>query len=140
MCKVLCRSSSSPKRNSNSSDDSSMEIGGIACHSRAARAANRGQSRGDLFPFAVDQRGPADMDHVAVPQDPQLNLFAVDPRPIGASQIGEHDVLLVILYLDVEATDPLVVQLDRVAFFATDRHRRQNVLVHMTAIGAIDDP
>ena len=49
---------------------------------------------------------------------PELDILAVDLGAVGALQIGEHDLVLIGLDLDVKATDALVVELDRVAFLA----------------------
>ena len=62
-------------------------------------------------------------------RNPELDVLAVDFRPVGALQIGEHELALVFLDLDVKAADAVVVELDGVAFFAADGDRRGQVVV-----------
>jgi len=68
-----------------------------------------------------------------------LDILVVDFGPICAFQVGQHQAGVVFLYLQVKATDALVVQLDRIAFLATDRDRRIQFIVDAPAIGSVDN-
>ena len=60
-------------------------------------------------------------------------------RAVGAFQVGGDDLVAVVLELEVIPADPLVVQLDRIAVLAADRHRRGHVFKHTAAVGAMQD-
>ena len=120
---MLCTSGSSLQFSSKSSDAGLAELGALVAADRARRgrlAAERGQPLGDLFARAEQQHRAAEADDVAVAQDAQLDVFAVDLGAVGAFQIGDDDLVLIFLDLDVKAADALVVELQRVAFFAAD--------------------
>ena len=78
-------------------------------------------------------------DHVAIAEDPQLDVLAVDLGAVGALQIGDHDLVLIGLDFDVESADPLVVELDRVAFLAADGDGRRQFFEDAAAIGPVQD-
>lgn len=81
-----------------------------------------------------EEQRTSDGDHVAVANDPHLDVFAVDLRAVGALQVGGNDLVVVFLELEVVTADPLVVELDRVALLAADRHRRGQVGEHTAAV------
>ena len=85
-----------------------------------------------------DQRAPQ-RDHVAVANDPHLDVLAVDLRAVGALEIGEDDLVVVLLELEVVAANPFVVELDRVALLAADRDRRGEAFEHLATVGAVQD-
>jgi hypothetical protein len=86
-----------------------------------------------------EKKGAADGDHVAVAEDPHLDVLAVDLRAVGALQVGGDDLVAVVLEFEVIPADPLVVQLDRIAVLAADRDRRGHVFKHTAAVGAMQD-
>jgi hypothetical protein len=77
-------------------------------------------------------------DDVAVPQDAELDILAVDLGAVRAFQVGQHDLVLVFLNLDVKPAHALVVQLQRVALLAANRHRRLQLVEDAAAIGPIE--
>lgn len=88
-----------------------------------ARPSCRRELGGDLGDPLVDvalradqKERPAEGDHgAAVTDDPHLDVLAVDLGAVGALEVGEDELVLVVLELEVVAADPLVVELDRVA-------------------------
>ncbi len=66
-----------------------------------------------------------------------MAIFAVNPRAVGAFQIGEDQFFLVFLDFDVEAADPFVVELNRIAFLATYCDRRIQVSKDLAAIRTV---
>jgi hypothetical protein len=82
----------------------------------------------DLFARAVQQDRTPDHDHVAKTQNAQLNVFAVHLRAVGALKIGEHQAAVVFLNLDMEATNSIIIELNRVAFLAPDQPVRRGPL------------
>ena len=100
-------------------------------------AAQFGQAMGDLVARAEQQHRSADRDHVAEPQNAKLDVFAVDLGAVGAFQIGEHELLVIFLNLDVVAADAFVVELDGVAFFAADGDWRHEIGEDAPSIRAI---
>ena len=69
-----------------------------------------------------------------------MDALAIDLGAIGALQVGEDQFAVVFLDLEVEATDPLVVELNGIAFLPADRQRRGNVSEVPPPIGAIQNP
>src|SRR5262249_49693146 len=97
------------------------------------------QPADDLILRAVEEHTAADRDHVAEAKNPQLNIFAVDPRAVGAFEIGEHQLAAVLLNLDVVTADPLVVELHDVTFLAADRDGRGQMVVDPSAVCAVQN-
>ena len=60
--------------------------------------------------------------------------------PLVLSRSVRTILSLVLLDFDMEAADPLVVELDRVAFLATDRYRCLEVAEDETAIRPAEHP
>ena len=54
-----------------------------------------------------------------------MSVLAVDTSAVGAFQIGQNQLLLIFLDLDMKATDALIVELNRIAFLAANRNRRR---------------
>ncbi len=48
--------------------------------------------------------------------------------------------MVVFLDLDVEAADPIIVQLNGISLFATDGDGRFQALIHATPIGSVQYP
>ena len=105
----------------------------------ASGVAQAGQPLRDLLLRSVQQHRAADGDHVAVAQDPQMRVVAVDLGAVGAVEIGKHDLVLIFLDLEMEAADTLVGELDVVPFLAADRDRSGDVVVQPPAVGAVQD-
>ena len=127
MCSVLCKSSDAPRCSSKRQrlriDPLRQLLGHQIASLGDAVAAQLFQPVRDLIARAEQQHRSPQRNHVAEPQDAQLRVFAVDAGAVGALQVGEHQLALVFLDLEVEAADPLVVELDRVAFLAADGDR-----------------
>src|SRR4029079_1967932 len=95
---------------------------------------------GNFLARAEQQHAAPQADHVTIAKDAKLDVFAVDLGAVGAFQIRDDDLVLVFLNLDVEAADPLVVELDAVPFFASDGYRRGKIVVDAAAVGAVEYP
>ena len=106
---------------------------------REIDAPQHGQALGDLVARAEQQQRAAHRDHVAVAEDPELDRLAVDLGAVGALQVGQHELLVVLLDLQVEAADALVVELDGVALLAADGDRRGQVLERASPIGPVQN-
>jgi hypothetical protein len=96
-------------------------------------------SRIDLFGGTEEQHASSDCNDVTESQNPKLAILAIHSSPIGALQISKHQVIVVFLDLAVKAADTLVVKLDRVPFFATDRDWGFEVCVNSSTICTLDD-
>ena len=48
-----------------------------------------------------------------------MDALAVDLGTVGALQVGQDQLALILLDLQMEAADPLVVELDGIAFLPT---------------------
>ena len=59
--------------------------------------------------------------------------------PLVLSRSVSTSLPLVFLDFDVEAADPLVVELNGVAFFAADRHRRGQLFEHAAPVRPIQN-
>lgn len=68
-----------------------------------------------------------------------MRVLAVDARAVSALQIGKDKFLLIVLDLDVKAADPLVIELDRVALFTTNRDGRLKILEDLPAVGPVQN-
>jgi hypothetical protein len=115
-------------------------------HAAAVRAAERGNLFRDLGDPPVDvaarpdqQQRPTHGDHVAVADDPHLDVLAVHPRAIGALEIGEDDLVVVLLQLQVVPADPLVVELDGVPLLAADRDGHREMIEDTAPVGAVEN-
>src|SRR5207237_2661708 len=93
--------------------------------------AEAAESLGDLVAGAEEQDAAPQVNHVAVPEDAELHVLAVDLRAVGALQVGDHVAVVIFLNLDMEAADPLVVALDGVPLIAAAGGWRRK---------AVDDP
>ncbi len=82
-----------------------------------------GQTFGNLVAGPEQQDGAPQADRIADTQNPQLNGLAVHLGPVRAFEIGQDQPIVVLLDLDVKTAHTFVVQLDRVALFASNRHR-----------------
>ena len=69
-----------------------------------------------------------------------MDALAVDLGAVGALQVGKDQLAVVLLDLEVEAADPLVVELDGVAFLAAHGQRRGNAVEVSPAIGPVQNP
>ena len=69
---------------------------------------------GDLVARAEKQHRTPNGNHVAMPQDPDGNGFPVDLGPVRTLQVGQDQLVLVFLDLDVEPADPLIIELNGV--------------------------
>ena len=69
-----------------------------------------------------------------------MDALAVDLGAVGALQVGQDQLALVFLDLQVEAADPLVVELDGIAFLPAHGQRRGNLVEGPPAISAIQNP
>ena len=78
-------------------------------------------------------------DHVAITHDPHLNILAVHLCAVGAFQICQHNLVVIFLQFEVITADTLIVELNRVAFLATDRHRGRQVVKDFTAVRAVQN-
>ena len=105
--------------------------------SERSTPAERSQPPGNLLARAEYQQRSAQGDHVARAEHPNLHALAVDLRAVGALQVGQHDLVLVFLDLQVEAADPFVVELEGVAFLAADGKRRGHVGEDSPPVGAV---
>lgn len=72
-------------------------------------------------------------------KNPQVSVVAVDLGAVRAIEIGEHDLVLVFLDLEMEATDALVGELDVIPLLAADGDRGGNVLVKPSTVSAVQD-
>src|SRR5208283_6146319 len=70
---------------------------------------------------AEQEHRTADADPVPGPQPPDLHRVAVDPGAVGAFQVGQDDVAVVMLDLGVKAANPFIVEPEQVALLAADR-------------------
>ena len=68
-----------------------------------------------------------------------LHDVAVDAGAVGAFQVGQDDVVAVLLDLGVETADPFVVEAQPVALFAADRDRRRQVPEDAAFVDALKD-
>ena len=107
---------------------------------RHVRIAQFGQPLGNFGPRADDNHCAAHGNHVARPNQTEMNALTVDLGAVGALQVGKHQFALVLLDLEMEAADPLVVELDEIAFLAADGQRRGNIIEVPPAIGAVQNP
>ena len=110
-------------------DDPRREIG----------LAKRRQPLGDFLPRAEQHHGPPQADHVAGPQPPELDGLAVDLGAVGAFQVGQHQLALVFLDFQMEAADPLVVELDGVSLLAADSQGGRNILENASPVSAVQN-
>ena len=78
---------------------------------------------------SVQEHRAADGDHVAIAQNAEMRIVAVDLGAVGAVEVREDDLFLIFLNFQVKAADPLVGQLDVVPFLAADRDGRCHVVV-----------
>ncbi len=60
----------------------------------------------------------ADGDDITISQDPKLAILSIDPRPVGAIQVGQNQDIVIFLNFHMKSADALVVQLNRISFFA----------------------
>src|SRR5262249_2242184 len=86
--------------------------------------AHRCEALNDLCLGAEQQKGSADADAVARAQPTDLHHRAVDPRAVGAFQIGEDHLAVVELHLGVEPAHALVVETKDIALFSADAKGR----------------
>ena len=107
---------------------------------RHVRAAQLGQPLGNLFARPDHNHRAAHGNHVARPDEAEMDALAVDLGAVGALQVGKDQLAVVFLDLQMEAADPLVVELDGIAFLAADGQRRGNVVEVPPAIGAVQNP
>ena len=98
------------------------------------------QSTSDLTASAIQKNRPTHGNHIPKAKNSQLGIFAVNSGTVGAFQIGQHEFFLVFLDFDMKSANPLVVELDRVSFFATNGDRRSQVSVDSPPICAIQYP
>ena len=104
------------------------------------RPAKQRQTLGDLFPRSEEQHRSPQRDHVPRPEDPKLHRLAVDLGAVGAFQVGQHHLAFVFLDLQMEAADPLVVELDRVPLFAADGQWGGNVFEDTPPVRPVKNP
>jgi hypothetical protein len=93
----------------------------------------------DLVLRAVEEHAAAYCDHVAKAQNSQLNVLAIYASAVGAFEIGKNELAGVFLDLDVVTADALIVELHHVTFLAADRHRRGQMIVDPSAVGAVQN-
>src|SRR5262249_49142209 len=84
------------------------------------RAAQARHSCRDLFIGAEEKNGSADSDAIAGQQAADLYGVAVDAGAVGAFQVGQDDVAVVLLNLGVEAADAFIIQAEDISLFAAD--------------------
>src|SRR5262249_41020169 len=82
-----------------------------------------GDSSGDFFIGTEQKQRTPQMNAVARPQPANLHDIAVHPRSIGAFQVGENNVAVVLLHFGMESAHPLVIESKAVAFLSPNRHR-----------------
>ena len=92
----------------------------------------------DVGRRADEQQRPAERDHVAVTNDPDLDFLAVDLRAVGALEVRGHDLLVVGLEFQMVSADAVVVELDRVSLLAADRDGCGQVVEDPASIGAVE--
>ena len=63
---------------------------------------------------------PTNRNYIALLHDTHLNRMAVDARAVGAVEIRQDHSTGLILKFDVKAANPVIVQLDRILFFASN--------------------
>ena len=63
----------------------------------------------------------------------------VDPRAVRAVQVGQDHPSAVFLNLDVKAAHALVVELDRIVFFAPDGNRSRQVAENSAPLEPLQD-
>jgi hypothetical protein len=97
------------------------------------------KATGDLLSGSEQEHASAEKDYVAEAQNAQLAILAIDPRPIGAFEVRQNKMLIVILNFAVVTTDPFIVQLDRVTFFTPDRDRWPKVGKDTPSISPLND-
>ena len=97
------------------------------------------QPGGDLVTGPEENEGAADVDHITEPQNAQMCLFAVDFGPVGTFEVGEDHFFVIFLQFDMESADSVVVELNRISFFAADGNRGGNIFEHTAPVGAINN-
>src|SRR5260370_36352093 len=76
---------------------------------------------------------------IAEAQSPNLHHVPVDPRAVGAFQVGQDEIASVLLHLGVKAADPLVIEPQVVAFLTADRERKRKILENPALVHAVQD-
>ncbi len=66
----------------------------------------------DLNATANNECATADGNQVAMAQDTKMNFFIIDFAAVGAFEVSQHEIAVVLLDFNVEAANAFVVELD----------------------------
>src|SRR2546422_2454017 len=95
--------------------------------------------RVNLLRAAEQQYRTPHRDPVAHSHDTELDRLTIHSRPVRTIQIGQDDLPLIFLDLCMEPADPLVVELDQVAFLTADGDRGEHVAENPAAVHSVED-
>src|SRR5581483_2873816 len=108
-----------------------------AAQKRMEGATNRGAALVDLFVGAKKQKRPAQGNAITEPKPANLYDVTVDACTVGAFEIGQNQVAAILLNLGVKATNTVVIQAKKIAFFPANRERHRQISENPSLIDAI---
>ena len=69
----------------------------------------------------------------------ELTLITVDFSAIGTVEVRQNKAIVIALDLKMAAADSLIIELNRVPFFAANGHRRGQVVINSPAVGPVEN-
>jgi hypothetical protein len=91
----------------------------------------------DLFAIAEKQNRTPNCDDVAEAKQSELAILTIDLGAVGAIQIGEDQAIVILLDLQMATADALIIELNGITFFSTNRNGRAKVGKYSTTICAL---